>query len=364
MSLLYDAGQREIAEQTRRLLDNEITADGLLPLLERRGVFHTAFWEACKTQGWTAMALPESAGGLGLGLVELGLVAEACGRVTSGAPFLSGSFAAARALVDHGSDDLKGAWLERLAVGDAVGAIAFAEGTAALPKQPIVTFSGGGLNGVKPAVSGGLHADLAVVLASEGGRSVLVAAPLMGVARRGFESFDNSRCLADLVFKDTPATVLVSGPAVREAALHILALLAVVTAHEQTGGAQALMERARDYANTRRAFGQPIGAFQSVKHKIAELYVLTELARANAIHAASREGQADFVKAAAAARLSATEAYGTAARDCVQVHGGIGVTWEAGLHLHMRRARTLAIEGGNTLFWEDVLVDQLVGEAA
>jgi acyl-CoA dehydrogenase len=122
------------------------------------------------------------------------------------------------------------------------------------------------------------------------------------------------------------------------------------------------MERARDYANTRRAFGQPIGAFQSVKHRIAELYALTELARANAIHAASRHGHGDFVRAAAAARLSACEAYDTAARDCVQVHGGIGVTWQAGLHLHMRRARTLAIEGGNALFWEDVLVDDLVGD--
>jgi acyl-CoA dehydrogenase len=144
----------------------------------------------------------------------------------------------------------------------------------------------------------------------------------------------------------------------------VLAAQAVVTAHEQTGGAEALMERARDYANTRKAFGQPIGGFQSVKHRIAELYGLVELARAGAIHAASRDGHADFVKAAAAARIQATEAYDTAARDCVQIHGGIGVTWEGGLHLHTRRARSLAIEQGNMLFWEDVLVDQLTGAEA
>jgi acyl-CoA dehydrogenase len=141
-------------------------------------------------------------------------------------------------------------------------------------------------------------------------------------------------------------------------------LQAVITAHEQTGGAEALMEIARDYAVTRKAFGQPIGAFQSIKHRIAELYGLVELARANCIHAASREGQSDFVTATAAARLSATEAYDTAARDCVQIHGGIGVTWEIGLHLHMRRARTLALEQGSSLFWEDILVDRLAGEAA
>jgi acyl-CoA dehydrogenase len=124
------------------------------------------------------------------------------------------------------------------------------------------------------------------------------------------------------------------------------------------------MEIARDYAVTRKAFGQPIGAFQSIKHRIAELYGLVELARANCIHAAARVDRADFITAAAAARLSATEAYDTAARDCVQIHGGIGVTWEIGLHLHMRRSRSLALEQGNSLFWEDILVDRLAGEAA
>ena len=364
MSLLYDEGQLAIADQTRRLLDSEITVEGLLPLLEPTGGFHHAFWNVCKAQGWTAMALPEAAGGLGLGLIELGLVAEACGRATSGAPFLTSTFAAARALVAHGPSSLIDDWLPRLASGEAIGAMALAEGASPLPPRPPVTFADGRLNGIKPAVTGGLHADLAIVLASGAEGLILVAAALAGVDRRPFNTFDNSRCAGDLVFVDTPAEALVCGAGARDAALHLLSLMAVVTAHEQTGGAQALMERARDYANTRRAFGQPIGAFQSVKHKISELYVLTELARANAIHAASREGRNDFVRAAAAARLSASEAYDTAARDCVQIHGGIGVTWEAGLHLHMRRARTLAIEGGSALFWEDVLVDDLLGDFA
>ena len=124
------------------------------------------------------------------------------------------------------------------------------------------------------------------------------------------------------------------------------------------------MLTARDYANTRRAFGQPIGAFQSVKHRIAELYGLVEVARANCLHAASSEGSAEFLTAAAAARLSATEAYDAAARDGVQIHGGIGVTWESGLHLHVRRTRSLAIELGNVFFWEDLLVDELTGASA
>ena len=172
------------------------------------------------------------------------------------------------------------------------------------------------------------------------------------------------RLYGDLHFAGTPAHVLAQGDAARALADDILARMAVVTAHEQVGGAEALLYIARDYALTRKAFGQPIGAFQSVKHSIAELYGLVEIARANAIHAAACEGTAEFALAAADARLSATEAYDTAARDCVQIHGGIGVTWEAGLHLHQRRARTLAIEQGNSLFWEDVLADELLGVAA
>jgi acyl-CoA dehydrogenase len=209
-----------------------------------------------------------------------------------------------------------------------------------------------------------VHGQIAIVLAHDGAEPVLVAADISGLSPAAFTTFDNSRCVADLVFDGVSAELLASGQQALDAARHILALQSVVTAHEQTGGAQALLLRARDYANTRRAFGQVIGGFQSVKHKLAEMYGLVEIARANAIHAAAREGHPDFLRAAAAARLAASDAYDTAARDAIQVHGGIGVTWEAGLHLHMRRARTLANEQGNALFWEDVLVDELTREAA
>jgi len=364
MSLLYDEGQTAIGEESRRVLDAKAKPERLLQLLEEVGTFDEVYWNLCKEQGWTAITLPESAGGLGLGLVELGLVALAGGAHAVGAPFLNTSFGAAQALL-AGSDAEAGAqWAPKLASGEAIGAIAFAEGQAPLPARSAVVFEGGKLTGRKPAVTGGLHADIAIVLASEGGAPVLVAAPLAGVERVALATFDNTRCAANLVFAGAPATALAKGDAALAAARNVLALQAVVTAHEQVGGAEAMMVRARDYANTRKAFGQPIGAFQSVKHRIAELYGLVELARANAVHAASLAGTEGFVTAAAAARLSATEAYDTAARDCVQVHGGIGVTWEGGIHLHMRRARTLAVEQGNALFWEDVLVDNLLGEAA
>ena len=364
MTILYDESQQAIATESRRVLEARVGKDALLPLLETVGEYHRPFWDTAKEQGWTALALPEAHGGLDLGLIELGLIAHQAGRSISGAPFLTSSFGAAKAVELFGSETQKARWLPGLASGETIGAIAFSEGPDALPRRPGVTLTDDRLDGTARGISAGLTADMAIVLATGAGGPVLAIADLAGVERSPLASFDNSRCLADLHFSSTTAETLAAGNTARDAALHILALQAVVTAHEQTGGAEALMEIARDYALTRRAFGQPIGAFQSVKHRITELYGLVELARANCIHAAAREGMADFITAAAAARLSATEAYDSAARDCIQVHGGIGVTWEIGLHLHMRRARSLAIEQGSSLFWEDILVDRLAGEAA
>lgn len=360
MSILFDEGQRAIADESRRFARAHVDKARQLALLEAPGDFDRTFWDGAVAQGWTALAVPEAQGGMGLGLVELGIVSQAAGEVAAGLPFL----AAAEGLrVALGAGDAA-EWLPRLAAGEALAAIAFAAGGEPLPLAPPVRFEDGNLSGTATGVAGGLHADVALVYASGNDGPVLALASLDGVAREPVDGFDNGRGHADLAFAQTPAKVLATGDAARALAVSVLAQMAVVVAHEQIGGAEALLLQARDYAVTRRAFGQPIGAFQSVKHRLAELWGLVELARANAVHAASIAGTPGFVRAAAAARLSATEAYDTAARDCVQIHGGIGVTWEGGLHLHMRRARSLASELGHALFWEDLLVDELTGASA
>lgn len=363
MTILLDEGQQAIATESRRIAEARADQARALALLEGDGRYDEDWWAMAGEQGWTALTVPEAHGGLGLGLVELGQVALGVGATLAGAPFLTGGFALADAIARHGDDTAKTRWLGALASGEIRGAVAISEGADPLPLVPEVMLSAGKLSGVKTAVSGGMHADAALVLASEGGVPRLCIADLAGVERRRVASFDNSRGPADLHFAGTDATIVDCEDAIG-AALDLLARMAIVTSFEQVGGAEALMLRARDYAVTRKAFGQPIGAFQSVKHRIAELYGLVEIARANALHAAANADGPGLVRHAAAARLSATEAYDTAARDCIQIHGGIGVTWEAGLHLHMRRTRTLAIEGGNMIFWEDRLVDDLAGEMA
>ncbi len=364
MSILYDEGQEAIASESRRVAEARSDKARALALLEVTGAYDPTFWQTAIEQGWTGLAIPEEFGGLGLSLIEQGIVAQACGGAISGAPFLTSNDGAAQALLGGENAALKAEWLPWLASGEAIAAVAFAEGQAALPLRPVTRLTASGLAGEKPGVVGAAHARIAVVWALHEGEPALVLCELGDVSRTVISGFDNSRGYADLTFSGTPAHIIARGDRAAELARTVLARMAVVTAHEQVGGAQALMTIARDYAVTRKAFGQFIGAFQSVKHRIAEMYGLVEIARANCIHAASREGQADFLKAAAAARLSATEAYDTAARDCIQIHGGIGVTWDTGLHLHMRRTRSLAIEQGNMLFWEDLLAEQLSGVAA
>ncbi len=364
MSILYDEQQQAIAIEARRVLAARADKARLLGLLERTGEYDRPFWDTAIEQGWTALAVPEAFGGLGLGLTELGLIAQASGTATAGAPFLTTNYGAICALLASGDAAAQARWLPQLASGATIGTVAFAENNSVLPAMPKATFANGVLRATKHAITAGLAADFAVIWAEHDGQPALVLAELAAVSRRAIDSFDNARLFADLEFADAPATLLIAGEPARVAALETLARMAVVTAHEQLGGAEALLFIARDYANERKAFGQPIGAFQSVKHRIAELYGLVEIARANCIHAAAQEGQPEFLAAAAAARLSATEAYDTAARDTVQIHGGLGVTWESGLHLHVRRARSLAIEQGNMFFWEDVLAEQLSGVAA
>ena len=363
MSVLYGEDQRAIGTETRRVLEARFDKDALNALIEKRGEFDQQFWNTCVEQGWTGISIPEEHGGLGLGMLEQGIVAEACGAFLVGAPFLTTSYGVSQALVRHGSEGQKSEWLPKLASGEVIGAVAISETGFTAPSQPGVIFSGGKLKGTKPAVSAGGKADVAIVLAKgETGPALVIAKLDDGVERNIFHSFDNTRLTADLHFDGAPAELLAEGDGAVKAAVDLLARMSAVVAHEQTGAAEALMTQGRDYALERKAFGQVIGSFQSVKHRIAELYTLVEISRANAIHAAARESESDFLKWAAVARLSGLEAYDTAARDVIQIHGGIGVTWEAGLHLHQRRARTLAVETGQPYFWENVLADILVGE--
>ena len=314
--------------------------------------------------GWTGAAIPEAFGGAGLGHLGLCVLAEELGAVLAPIPFSSSVYLATEAIMAAGSDAQKQLWLPKLASGEAIGTLALAEGPGqASLKKLRATVRGGVLNGEKLPVPDGEIANFAAVVAQtdRGLGLALVDLTVSGVKRTAVETIDPSRKHAHIIFENV-ACELLGVPGQAEALLrNIQDRSAVLLAFEQVGGAQRALEMARDYALERYAFGRPIGSFQAIKHKLADVYVATELARSNAYYGAwaLASNAPELPVAAAAARVAANEAFYLAAKENIQVHGGMGFTWAFDCHLYYRRAKLLALALGSTRVWKDRLITQL-----
>lgn len=372
MSYLYTEEQSQIRDEVRKVLTGSAGPEKARSALEQGSGADAGFWTSAGEMGWTGITVAEDAGGLGMGIVDAMIVAEEAGRALAPGPFLATGFAAAhvlgQALGGSGShDDVLARWLADIATGAVRCAIGFAEGTQILPASPAIACRDGRLTGYKSAALGGASADIALVHAQSGGSTVLALVRLdgAGVQRRDLTTLDDSRATADLDFDGADAIVLnLADPAAT--AVECLERLALHLASEAVGGTDVCIAMASEFANQRQAFGQAIGKFQAVKHAISEMYVANELARASVLDAAARlsadapAGGAHMTSAhIAAARLNAVHSYEYATAAATQIHGGIGVTWEADLHLHYRRSRCLAAEAGPPAFWEDRIVASL-----
>ena len=348
-----------VGSQAQRLLAEHATQDRLKGLLETPGAFDRDLWAQARDLGWPAAAIAEDAGGLGLGLEALCVLTEILGRWTASLPLI-GAAVVADALGGHERrDDFAGA----LADGERIACLALGEpGEAGLPRQPAARYADGQLFGDKAAAAFGAVADLALchTATPDGVALVLVDLRQPGVSRSVIPALDNARAAASLSF-DGAAAIRLDGGDGWSATLRAAALGAIATAFEQVGGVQACLEMGVAYAKQRTVFGQPIGRFQAIKHKLADVYSELEIARGCAIDAldAAVAGQMGLVPMAAMARLGATKAYEFAARETVQTFGGVGVTWEAEPQHHYRRSRSLAVELGGAPFWRDLLVDDL-----
>src|SRR5690606_8854471 len=216
------------------------------------------------------------------------------------------------------------------------------EGPGAPARERIATrVKLGRITGTKLPVADGCAADVAVVLAIENGLPGMYIVELAagGVERTPLQSLDGSRGIARLDFAGVPADRLCAPGGGLALPDRIFDRAAALLAFEQLGGADRCLEMARDHALARYAFGRPIGSFQAIKHRLSDMYVKNELARSNAYYAAwaLEHDRAELALAAATARVASSDAFGFAARECIQIHGGIGVTWEADPHLYYRR---------------------------
>jgi alkylation response protein AidB-like acyl-CoA dehydrogenase len=342
-----------LLDQATRLLDAELSQSRLKDLLEHPGAFDAGLWSMAIELGWPGIVMAKADGGLGLGVGALAPLLQELGRRTASLPLVAGAVMAA-ALAGATSG---GEVAAQLASGTAIATLALGEpGDCGL--APTLAFAQGRLIGEKAPAAFAAVATHALVSARDdsGPGLYLVDMAAEGVTREVVPAIDNARASASLRFDRAPAVQVAAG---WDALLHHVAVAATLTAFEQVGGAERCLAISVAYARERKAFGQPIGAFQAIKHKLADMYQELEIGRGCAIDAleALEQGRSDFLALACTARLGAGAAYDFAARECIQTHGGIGVTWEAEPQHHYRRARALALEIGGAPFWRDLLID-------
>lgn len=355
--------QKQIKEEVRRLLDERATPDVLRRLIKADAPYDRELWTTMGELGLMGVAIPEAYGGVGLGEKSLCVIAEELGRVVAPVPFFSSICLAAEAIRLAGSDEQKAEWLPKLASGEAIGTFAWFEGPGFPETGKLAAkFVDGQVSGGKWPVPDAEIAHVAVVVC-KGPQLALVELSAPQVKREPMTGFDQLRQHARLVFDAAPAQPL-SGADPAETLRRLQERAAIYEAFEQVGAAEAAMLMARDYTLQRYTFGRQLASYQAVKHNLANILVMVELARSNALYAAAalEADAADLPAAAATARIGATRAYEVAARENLQLHGGIGYTWEADCHFHYRRARLLALNLGSSEIWERRLIEALAAD--
>ncbi|HUJ97023.1 MAG TPA: acyl-CoA dehydrogenase family protein [Stellaceae bacterium] len=352
---------KQLREEAKRFLSARNALAAARRVLDGNAGYDPALWREIAEMGWIGAAIPEAFGGAGLGHLGLCVLAEELGAALAPVPFASTAYLAAEAILIAGSPAQKERYLPKLASGAAIGTLAVAEGAGTRIASSVAQDR---LSGTKQPVPDGDIADLAVVAALGTDRRaalfiVELAAP--GVSRERIATIDPSRGHARLTFSSAAAEPL--GAPGGGAALidKLFDRAAVLFAFEQVGGAQAALDMAKAYALERYAFGRPIGSFQAIKHKLADVYVATELARSNAYYGAWALSQnaPELPVAAAAARVAASDAFWLAAKENIQTHGGMGYTWAFDCHLYYRRAKLLALALGAPRQWKERLVARL-----
>lgn len=353
MNFEFSEDQLALRDHSRRFLSEACTFDRLRKLIDSEVRYDRELWQQMIELGWTALTIPEEFGGLGLGALELCVLAEEAGRVLVPVPFFSTVCIGAEVFkqCDHPA---RGELLGRIAGGEAILA-------ADLLASTVDVGADGKASGTVPALAWGEVADYAILSANADGKAAVILVDLAAAGvRKGASEFpfDELIPLSALTLDAAAVSILAQGEAAATLIERIIDQSAVLTAFEQIGAADVACLMARDYAMDRYAFGRPLATYQAIKHKLADVLVKIELARSNAYFGAwaMQEHAPELPLAAAVARVSATEACNAAAEENLQVHGGIGYTWEANCHFFYKRARVLAASLGSFGAWCDRLL--------
>ena len=350
MSVGYSAEHEQLRQSVRRFLAEKSPLSEVRRLMEAGASRDDSLWAQLSGQlGLPGIAIPEEYGGSGYGPVELGIVVEEMGRALLVAPFFSTVVLAAHALLTSGDEEAKRRWLPAIASGELTATLAVAEEAGSWDPESVTATAipdGGGwlITGSKLFVVDGDTADLLLVVArTPDGLGVFgVEGDAAGLERARLEALDLTRPLAAVTLRDVAAVQVGAGRAAGAWLAQTLDLVRVALAAEQVGGAGRCLDLAVEYAKVREQFGRPIGSFQAIKHKCAGLLVEVESGR-SAVQAASAAlagGAPDAPVTAAVAHAYCSRAFTQAAKECIQIHGGIGYTWEHDAHLYLRRAKS------------------------
>lgn len=359
MRFSFSAEQEEFRATLRRALEARSPTKEVRRLMATDAGFEREGWQRLNQElGLTGIHIPEAYGGQGFGFGELGIVLEEMGRNLLCAPYLS-TMLAASAILNAGTEEQKKALLPGIADGTVTATLAFQEENGSIDADGIAlkAAKGGKLDGIKSFVLDGHTADLIVVVArkarskgADGLSFYTVAGDAAGLTRRRLKTMDETRKLAHLTFKGVKGELLGTEGEGGAAFTRTLQQALICLANEMVGGADRLREDALEYVKMRMQFGRSIASFQTTKNKAADMLVDVELAKSAAYYAAAaldEPGDDDIASLASLAKASASEASLQTAIHAVQMHGGIGFTWDNDTHLWFKRAKSSEILFGD-----------------
>ena len=371
MKFSFTDEQQEFRSVLRRFLEDRSPTTAVRRLMATDEGCDAEVWRSLSRDlGLTAIHIPEAYGGQGFGISELAIAVEEMGRALLCAPYFASTVLATTAILKAGTDEQKRALLPDIAAGERIAAFAFTEengrwdagGVAATATRTGEKYR---LDGVKSFVLDGHTANLIVVLArrpgSEGADGLsffIVRGDAAGLQRRSLEAMDQTRKLARLTLSGVEAELLGAEGAASGPLVKTLDVAAICLANEMVGGAERLRESAVEFANMRVQFGRAVASFQSLKHKAADMLLDVELAKSAAYYAAAAadEGDEELPALASLAKAAASEAYMQTAIHTVQIHGGIGFTWDNDTHLWFKRAKSSEVFLGDPAYHRERLM--------
>jgi alkylation response protein AidB-like acyl-CoA dehydrogenase len=358
MDFAFTEEQEELRATARDFLAAHSSSEQVRTAMQSELGYDPQVWKQIGTElGWPSVIIPEEFGGLGLGYVELIALLELMGSALLCAPFFSSVCLGANVLLVAGSEEQKKEYLPGIAEGQTRATLAFTEANGRWDASGIEASARREgrdyvLSGKKSFVLDGHCADLLVVAArregtaGEAGISLFaLPAAVRGVERRALPTMDQTRRLAEIVLRDVrvPGSALMGQEGEGWGALRkTLALAAIALSAEQVGGAQRCLDMSVEYAKQRVQFGRPIGSFQAIKHQCADMLVQVESARSASYYAGcvAAEDGAELPLVASLAKAYCSDAYFDCAANSIQIHGGVGFTWEYDVHLYFKRAKS------------------------